>query len=234
MSKTFTVRLPPLKGQDNFNFKETIIDGFPLACFSSGGEKRVCYTELVNKVLKDFDSKEIDANRDRLQIYCPRCSPQQLELFKLAGVLPWSKETELPKPTQTQCEGCRKKFQEGCCRRKRSTTWWKIVVWKKSEIYQLLAWNIDYGSTHWIITDSRALPLLGKTKVESCVSKRKPNLRLWSRECGSCYTTAFYWRFPFVRTGQPDHCRIHRVFAEKPPLSCILFRIWLIWLDSFH
>lgn len=90
MSKTFTVRLPPPKGQDNFNFKETIIDGFPLACFSSGGEKRVCYTELVNKVLKDFDSKEIDANRDRLQIYCPRCSPQQLELFKLAGVLPWS------------------------------------------------------------------------------------------------------------------------------------------------
>ena len=144
------------------------------------------------------------------------------------------KETELPKPTQTQCEGCRKKFQEGCCRRKRSTTWWKIVVWKKSEIYQLLAWNIDYGSTHWIITDSRALPLLGNTKVESCVSKRKPNLRLWSRECGSCYTTAFYWRFPFVRTGRPDHCRIHRVFAEKPPLSCILFRIWLIWLDSFH
>ena len=90
ISKTFTVRIPPPKGQDSFTFKETIIDGVPLACFSSGGEKRVCYTELVAKVLKDFDSKEIDVNRDRLQIYCPRCSPQQLELFKLAGVLPWS------------------------------------------------------------------------------------------------------------------------------------------------
>ena len=90
ISKTYTVRIPPPKRQDSFTFKETIIDSAPLACFSSGGEKRVCYTELVNKVLKDFDSKEIDANRDRLQIYCPRCSPQQLELFKLAGVLPWS------------------------------------------------------------------------------------------------------------------------------------------------
>ena len=86
-AKTVTVRMPPPKGQDAFNFKETIIDGVPLACFSSGGEKRVCYTELVNKVLKDFDSKDIDTSRDRLQIYCPRCSPHQLELFKLAGVL---------------------------------------------------------------------------------------------------------------------------------------------------
>lgn len=90
ISKTYTVRIPPPKRQDSFTFKETIIDSVPLACFSSGGEKRVCYTELVNKVLKDFDSKEIDTNRDRLQIYCPRCSSQQLELFKLAGVLPWS------------------------------------------------------------------------------------------------------------------------------------------------
>lgn len=88
--KTVTVRMPPPKGQDGFNFKETIIDRVPLACFSSGGEKRVCYTELINKVLSDFDGKEIDANRDRLQIYCPRCSPHQLELFKLAGVLSWS------------------------------------------------------------------------------------------------------------------------------------------------
>ena len=90
ISKTFTVRLPPPKGQDSFNFKETIIDSVPLACFSSGGEKRVCYTELVNKVLNDFDSKEVDRNRDRLQIYCPRCTSHQLELFKLAGVIPWS------------------------------------------------------------------------------------------------------------------------------------------------
>ena len=50
-------------------------------------------------------------------------------------------------------------------------------------------------------------------------------------------------RFPFVRTDRPDHrwSRLFwqwnrlfpRVFAEKPSLSCVVFRIWLIWLDSF-
>ena len=50
-------------------------------------------------------------------------------------------------------------------------------------------------------------------------------------------------RFPFVRTCWPDHCRISQlaneigffqtVFAEKSSPSCILLRIWLIWLDSF-
>ena len=49
--------------------------------------------------------------------------------------------------------------------------------------------------------------------------------------------------FPFVRTGRLDHCRtsqlaneigfFQRVFAEKPSPWCILFTIWLIWLDSF-
>ena len=90
ISKTFTVRMPPPKGQDGLNFKETVIEGVPLACFSTGGEKRVCYAELVKKVLKNFDEKEIESTRDRLQIYCPRCSAHQLELFKLAGVLSWS------------------------------------------------------------------------------------------------------------------------------------------------
>ena len=42
-------------------------------------------------------------------------------------------------------------------------------------------------------------------------------------------------RFPFVRTGRPDHCWtsqlaseigfFQRVFAEKPSPSCIVFRI---------
>ena len=49
-------------------------------------------------------------------------------------------------------------------------------------------------------------------------------------------------RFPFVRTGWPDHCwtshlaseigLFQRVFAKTPSPSCELFRIWLIWLDS--
>lgn len=62
--KIVIVRMLLLKGQDVFNFKEIIIDGVLLVCFSFGGEKRVCYMELVNKVLKDFDSKDIDINWD--------------------------------------------------------------------------------------------------------------------------------------------------------------------------
>ncbi|EDO41836.1 predicted protein, partial [Nematostella vectensis] len=54
------------------------------------GEKRLCYKELVEKILKGFSSQVINATRDRLQIFCPRCTPQQLEVLKLAGVLPWS------------------------------------------------------------------------------------------------------------------------------------------------
>ena len=48
-------------------------------------------------------------------------------------------------------------------------------------------------------------------------------------------------RFPFVRTGWPDHCwtshlaseirLFQRVFAQTPSPSCLLLRIWLIWLD---
>ena len=46
-------------------------------------------------------------------------------------------------------------------------------------------------------------------------------------------------RFPFVRTGRLDKSvskwnrLFSKGFAEKPPPSCILFRIWLIWLNSF-
>ena len=50
-------------------------------------------------------------------------------------------------------------------------------------------------------------------------------------------------RFLFVKTGRTDHGRTSQfeneigffqdVFAEKRSPSCILFRIWLIWLESF-
>ena len=50
-------------------------------------------------------------------------------------------------------------------------------------------------------------------------------------------------RFPFVRTGRPDHCRTSQFDTEidffqefllkNHLLWRILFRIWLIWLESF-
>lgn len=80
----------PSKDQGTLKFKETLIDQVPLACFSYGGEKRLCFKDLVDKVLKGFTTQSINNARDRLQIFCPRCTPQQLEILKLAGVLPWS------------------------------------------------------------------------------------------------------------------------------------------------
>lgn len=62
ISKMVIVRMLLLKGYDGFNFKEIIIDSIFLVCFSFGGEKCVCYIEFVNKVFKDFDSKEINVN----------------------------------------------------------------------------------------------------------------------------------------------------------------------------
>ena len=51
-------------------------------------------------------------------------------------------------------------------------------------------------------------------------------------------------RSPFVRTGWPDHCRTSQLANEigffqgfllkNYLLLCTLFRIWLIWLDSFY
>ncbi|XP_031567017.1 ski oncogene-like [Actinia tenebrosa] len=78
------------RDQGTLKFKETLVDQFPLACFSYGGEKRLCFKDLVDKVLKGFSTQAINTARDRLQIFCPRCTPQQLEILKLAGVLPWS------------------------------------------------------------------------------------------------------------------------------------------------
>lgn len=80
----------PAKDQGTLKFKETLVDQIPLACFSYGGEKRLCFKDLVEKVLKGFTTHAINTSRDRLQIFCPRCTPQQLEILKLAGVLPWS------------------------------------------------------------------------------------------------------------------------------------------------
>ena len=85
---SYTLRMPQ-KDQNDLKFKETLVDGISVACFSFGGEKRLCFNEIMTKVLKDYSPQEISLIRERLQIHCPRCSPQQLEMFKLAGVVPW-------------------------------------------------------------------------------------------------------------------------------------------------
>ena len=89
ISNVFARKMPP-KERSGLKFKETLIDNIPMACFSYGGEKRLCYNQLLNDVLKDFNPSTVSETRDRLRVYCPRTTPQQLEIFKLAGVRSWS------------------------------------------------------------------------------------------------------------------------------------------------
>jgi len=78
------------KEPDPHKLRETNLDGFNVGCFSLGGEKRLCFTELVQNVLKDYNVHEIFSRRDELLVYCSKCTPQQLDALKLAGILPWT------------------------------------------------------------------------------------------------------------------------------------------------
>lgn len=73
--------------------KCTLLDGIPIACFNVGGEKRLCFGQLLAEVLKEFSPSEVNNSRDHLKIYCPRCDEQQLESLKLSEVVPWSESS---------------------------------------------------------------------------------------------------------------------------------------------
>lgn len=78
------------KEPDPHKLRETNLDGFSVGCFSLGGEKRLCFTELVQNILKEYNVHEIFSRRDELLVYCSKCTPQQLDSLKLAGILPWT------------------------------------------------------------------------------------------------------------------------------------------------
>lgn len=67
---------------------ETYLDGNPIACFTIGGEPRLCLPQILNTVLQNFSLTQINAVCDELQIFCSRCTPRQLEYLKDSGVLP--------------------------------------------------------------------------------------------------------------------------------------------------
>lgn len=69
---------------------ETLLEGEPIACFTVGGEKRLCLPQILNSVLRDFSLTQINAVCSDLQIYCSRCTAEQLEDLKGAAVLPSS------------------------------------------------------------------------------------------------------------------------------------------------
>lgn len=69
---------------------ETALEGERISCFSVGGERRLCLPQILTSVLTDFSLEQINRVCDELQIYCSRCTPEQLHELKATGVLPRS------------------------------------------------------------------------------------------------------------------------------------------------
>jgi hypothetical protein len=69
---------------------ETVLESETIACFVVGGEKRLCLPQILNSVLRDFSLQQINAICEDLHVYCSRCSPEQLEILKITGILPAS------------------------------------------------------------------------------------------------------------------------------------------------
>lgn len=67
---------------------KTLLEGEMISCFVVGGEKRLCLPQILNTVLRNFSLSQINAVCDEMQIYCSRCNQEQLDVLKVAGVLP--------------------------------------------------------------------------------------------------------------------------------------------------
>lgn len=67
---------------------ETVLEGESISCFVVGGEKRLCLPQVLNSVLRQFSLPQINQECDQLQIYCSRCTPEQLNVLKNGGILP--------------------------------------------------------------------------------------------------------------------------------------------------
>ena len=70
------------------NLSETRLANRDIACFEVGGEKRCCLPQILNGVLDQFSLPAIHAACDELQIYCSTCTPEQLDVLKLAKIIP--------------------------------------------------------------------------------------------------------------------------------------------------
>ncbi|XP_043256526.1 ski oncogene [Colletes gigas] len=67
---------------------ETVLEGERISCFVVGGERRLCLPQILNTVLQEFSLQQINQVCDELQIYCSRCTRDQLEELKHSGILP--------------------------------------------------------------------------------------------------------------------------------------------------
>lgn len=87
----FPIQQPPLltpPDQSPCVRSETMLDGELIACFNVGGEKRLCFPQILNIVLRDFTLQQINAIVKELQIYCSTCTTEQMEVLKRNGDIP--------------------------------------------------------------------------------------------------------------------------------------------------
>lgn len=86
------LRFPVLAAPDTGRSErtETVLEGESISCFVVGGEKRLCLPQVLNSVLRDFSLQQINQECDLLQIFCSRCTPEQLNELKTNGILPSS------------------------------------------------------------------------------------------------------------------------------------------------
>ena len=69
------------------DWTETLLNGEVISCFVIGGEMRLCLPQVLNSVLKN-SIEEINSACTELQIFCSRCSPDQLAILKRRSILP--------------------------------------------------------------------------------------------------------------------------------------------------
>lgn len=77
--------VPPDESQCEWS--ETLLNGEVISCFVIGGEMRLCLPQVLNSVLKN-SIEEINLACDELQIFCSRCTPDQLSILKRKNILP--------------------------------------------------------------------------------------------------------------------------------------------------
>lgn len=87
----FPIQQPPIiipPDQSRCERSETLLEGETISCFVVGGEKRLCFPQVLNPVLRDFSLPQIYSVFSELNIHFSSCNQEQLEILKVTGVLP--------------------------------------------------------------------------------------------------------------------------------------------------
>jgi len=70
--------------------RETLLEGQMVSGFLVGGEMRLCFPQVLNTILKSFHVTEINRAMQELNIHMAPAGVEQLEVLKIAGILPAS------------------------------------------------------------------------------------------------------------------------------------------------